>query len=332
MAKGPFLVRLATLGALAVGLCVFGYGGFGLREALGQSVCQGPPEFLRGGGGVLGCGKGIDQCPTGPEGNGGGASIYRFSGTGIALSRFEVDTGFEALEIVDGAKDDAFVSTEGGQADIFPSGEASSICEFSTRDFTDIESNGIEIVTAASPDVPGACSDPARCIQCTTTSGQICTIECVGKIPQEDVADVDSFEITVTFFHSFNETQAGPPGMLRFDGFAEDWTEFLPDGELPDFVTTEGCNGGAPGEMVLNNSDFLDINDLVPESFWIQSFGIDDTSLGGACLIHTILHSHMPLAGVLDNSEVDVKRGPITLYGTICSRSGSAEDCPAPTR
>jgi hypothetical protein len=50
-----------------------------------------------------------------------------------------------------------------------------------------------------------------------------------------------------------------------------------------------GATAELPDEMVLNNNDFLSINDIVPGSTWVQAFGIDDTSLGGICKISTVL-------------------------------------------
>ncbi len=228
-------------------------------------------------------------------------------------------------------ENDAFANTAGGQtANAQQSGVVGS-CAFSIPGTTEIVPNDIQVVTALAPNVPGDCADSQKCIQCTVTTGAICTVQCAGKVPTDTVVDVDSFKIVITFTHSFKTTQPHPKGMIRFDGFADLWPEFLSEGASPDFVTTDGCNGGAPGEMVLNNLDPLGIDRIVADTAWDQSFGIDDTSLGGQCVVTTSLTASMPLAGVHLTGSVDITRGPISLVGTICDQDRSAKDCPAPT-
>lgn len=310
------------VGIITVCTCVFGYSGFGQGEALDSVTC-GLGAHAEGSGG-WGCGRTSDSCPTTTAGGETPFATYRLSGTGQG-------NVITAANIV--IKNDAVASATGGGGIATSQQGAASSCVFSTAVTTHIGFNGIEVIHAVYPDLPGNCTDPQRCIQClTTVVGHLCRIDCGGKVPRDATTDADSFDVTVTFTHSFTTNRPAPPGMLRFDGFADQWAEFLPEGALPDFVTTDGCNGGAPDEMVLNNNDFLGINGIVAGSTWVQAFGIDDTSLGGDCTVSTSLTTSMPLAGVLDEgAAVDVTRGPIVLYGTICDKSATEADCPAPS-
>src|SRR5690606_16163796 len=112
-------------------------------------------------------------------------------------------------------------------------------------------------------------------------------IECLGTLPGNTETDADSFDVNVVFTHLFDTDNPAPPAAIRLDGLATEWPEFLPEGALPEIITTEGCDGATSEEMILNQNDPLQLNELVPGMFLSRSFGIDATSPGGHCRLLT---------------------------------------------
>lgn len=305
-------IRVAIIGLTAVGVFILGSGGYGIGQTFIDDLCN---KIIEGSG-SLGCGRNADVCPVDAR--------YALTGVGQGI-------GLAGPENI---KFDAVASSTGGSGVVRPLDTigASATCTFSTSPSTNF--SGIQIVTnSRDEETPLTnCTDPSNCIRCTISElGSSCRIECLGLLQANTETNADSFDITIVFTHLFDTDNPGPPAAIRMDALASLWPEFLTEGASPDFITTEGCDGSNPEEMILNQDDPLNLNEPIPGVSFSESFGIDAASPGGNCRLLTAFTARMPLAGILEEGPpVEVERGPIFLYGRICEESDIEQNCPAP--
>lgn len=307
-------IRVAIIGLAAAGLFILGSGNYGIGQSFFGDPCLN--AITEGSGSLGGCGRDDNLCTTDAR--------YVLNGVGQGIG----------LAGANNIKFDAVAGSTGGAGVVRPLDTigASSTCAFSTGESSNF--SGIQIVTKSQNEEAALanCADPSNCIRCTTSElGSSCRIECLGFLQAKAETDADSFDVNILFTHFFDTDNPGPPAAIRMDALADQWPEFLPEGAEPEFITTEGCDGSNPEEMILNPNDPLNLNELVPGVSFSDSFGIDAASPGGHCRLLTAFTARMPLAGILAGGPpVEVDRGPIFLYGRICEGSDVEQDCPSP--
>lgn len=290
---------------------------------------------------------GGDALPGSPETYSGAVSTVTFSGSGIADAAVHHNGNSDISVMKNATGPSGGTGAGAGPTSIYD--EAASVCLFSNgSDGDNTTSSGIQIITGAAPSNT-SCTKKNKCILCTLGSAtpvQNCTISCVGIIPSMVATAADTVPIFVTFSSILKTNAPAAEGMVRYDAYSTDWTEFSMSNNPVAFVAT-GCDGGVDPlfEAGLNIATLVFDNPYWTATHQVNGYAISllnpnsgsSPANQSSCTTSFEYAASMPLTGAdTPNSTISFSSKTVSFKATMCdvtdpyaSDPAASTNCPA---